>query len=157
MTSPRRHRIFGNSLMGMAGVLIALSISIPAGAAISNGPNLTNSTAAEEQRILQFHQAEQSYQEKLKVGRERYNQKQVNRAKIIAAMSSELQARQQAVVIQPLAAPDGNADEPVSSFQYSFGLAVLAIGLISFGLYRHRQRALDAFGQKRQPISDLVP
>jgi len=157
MTSPRLHRIFGPGLVGMAGILITLCMSIPARAAISNGPNLTNATAAEEQRILQFHQAEQSYQEKLKVGRERYNQKQVNRAKIIAAMASELQARQQAVVIQPLAAPDGNADEPDSSFQYSFGIAVLVIGLIGFGLYRHRQRAQDAFGQKRQPISDLAP
>jgi len=143
--------------MGMAGILITLSTSIPASAAISNGPNLTNAAAAEEQRILQFHQAELSYQEKLKVGRERYNQQQIKRARIIAAMSSELQARQQTVVIQPVAAPDANPEEPDSGFQPALVVAVVAVGIFGFRFYRNRQRALQTVGLKRRPVSDPTP
>jgi hypothetical protein len=149
MTRPIHHRILKHSLMGMAAVLVTLAVSIRASAAISEGPKYTNAVAAEEQRILQFYQAEQSYQEKLKVGRERYDQKQVNRAKIIAAMSAELRARQQTVVIQPVAASDGNTDEPVSGSRPWLAVEVLAIGLIGYGYYLNRQRAQDAAGQTR--------
>jgi hypothetical protein len=151
------HRIFGHSVMGMAAVLATLAMSIPAGAAISNGPNYTNAVAAEQQRILQFHQAEQSYQQKLKVGRERYNQKQINRAKVIAAMSSELQARQQTVVIQPAAGagPDGNTDEPAGRFRPWLGVAALAVGFFGFGHHLKHQRAQNALRRKQQPI--IIP
>jgi len=148
---------FSHCLIGTAGILLTWSMSIPASAAISNGPNFTNAVAAEEQRILQFHQAEQSFQEKLKVGRERYNQKQISRAKVIAAMSSELQARQQTVVIEPVAAPEANSDEPVSLFQPLLTAALLAVGLIGFARYRNRQHAKNALGQKRQPIAKPAP
>jgi hypothetical protein len=152
-----RHRSFRLSLMGMAGLLIALSLSIPASAAISNGPKFTNSVAAEEQRIVQFHQAEQAFQEQLKVGRERYNQKQIKRAAVIAAMSSELQSRQQTVVIEPVAVPEGSTDEPVSWFQPLQFVAVLALGFISFGFYRNHQRAKEAISQQGRPIAKPAP
>src|SRR5580658_7949299 len=97
------------SLMGMAALLLA--ISMPVGAAIPVGPIPTNSVDAEQQRILQFHQLEQSFQEQLKVGKDRYKQKQLNRDKVVAAMSSELRARQQKVVIQPVKPPVLNKDE----------------------------------------------
>jgi hypothetical protein len=141
----------------MAGILIALVMSIPASAAISNGPSNTNAVAAEEQRILQFHLAGQSYQQQLKVGRERYNQKQMIRAKVIAAMASELQARQQTVAIQPVAvaAPFGNINEPVSWLQPWVVVAVLAAGFFGFVYYLNRQRLQEEFGPKQPPI--VVP
>ncbi|MGA2175643.1 MAG: DUF4357 domain-containing protein [Verrucomicrobiota bacterium] len=150
-----RHRVFRHSLMGIAAILVTLAMAIRAGAAISNGPNNTNAVVAEQQRLLQFFRAEQSYQEQLRVGRERYNQKQIDRAKVIAAMSSELQARQQTVVLQPEAAPDGNTDEPAGRFRPSLAVAVLAVGFIGFGYYWNRLRAQETFGQERKPI--VVP
>ena len=152
MSRAVRHLIFRRSLMGMAAMLITLAKPIPASAAISNGPHCTNAVAAEEQRILQFYQAEQSYEEKLKVGRERYDQKQVNRAKIIAAMASALQARQQAVVIQPVAAPEGNTDEPAEWFGPWLAVKALAIGMIGFGYCLRRQRARNTVSQHGQPV-----
>jgi hypothetical protein len=149
------HRLFRHSLMGIAAILVTLTVSIRAGAAISKGPDYTNAIDVEQQRILQFYRAEQSFEEKLRVGRERYNQKQINRAKIIAAMSSELQARQQIVVIQPVAAPDGNTDEPAGWFRPSLAVAALAVSFIGIGHYRKRLRAQNALGRKRQPI--VVP
>jgi hypothetical protein len=151
-----RPRFFRYSLMGIAATLITLAVSIPASAAISNGPNFTNSVAAEQQRIVQFYQAEQSYQEKLKVGKERYRQKQVNRAKIIAGMSSELQARQQAIVIEPVAAPENTPDGPAEWFQPSLAVTGLAIGIFGLGYYRKRQLAQKPSIQKRHPVPDPV-
>jgi hypothetical protein len=157
MSGRRRHCIFRDSLMGMAGILITLAMPIPAGAAISNGPNCTNAVAAEEQRILQFHLAEQAYQQQLKVGRERYQQKQMTRAKIIAAMASELQARQQTVVIHPVAVAEasGNTDEAASWFQPWVVVAVLTVGFFGFAYYLKRQRVQDMHGPKQPPI--VVP
>jgi hypothetical protein len=152
MSGAMNHCLFRRSVAGLAGILATLSLSMPARAAISNGPMITNAVAAEEQRIIQFHQAEESYQEKLKVGRDRYNQKQMNRAKIIAAMSSELQARQQSVKVEPVEAPDAKTDESVSSVQpWWLTAAVLVSGFIGFGIYRKRQARQNTASQKRPP------
>src|SRR5580658_9585954 len=131
------HCIFRLNLTGIASILITCSVSMPAAAAISNGPNYTNAVDAEMQRILQFNEAEQSYQEKLKVGRERYAQKQRNRARIIEAMSSELQARQQTVVIQPVAAPDKHIEDQAGWSRPLLVVSALIFSFIGFDRYRY--------------------
>jgi hypothetical protein len=133
------HRIRTCNLVWLAALVITLTRAIPTHGAISSGPNLTNTTAAEQQRILLFHEAEQSYQEKLRVGRERYNQKQTNRAKVIAAMSSELQARQRTVMIQPMRPLDDAIEIPIV-LRYSPFVAALAVGLVGFGARLNRLR-----------------
>jgi hypothetical protein len=143
--------------MGIAAMLMTLAILIRARAAISEGPNYTNAAVAEQHRIAQFNQAEQSYQDKLKVGLARYNQKQIVRAKVIAAMSSELQARQQTIVIQPAATPYGTSDEPVGRSPPSLTVAALVVSIIGIGLYVNRQRAQEASGQDQYPILDPPP
>jgi hypothetical protein len=145
--------------MGIAAMLITSAMSIPVIAAVSEGPNYTNAVVAEQRRIDQFYQAEQSFQEKLKVGRERYNQKQIDRAKTIAAMSAELQARQQTVGIQPvtMASPYVNTDKEVSWFRPSLVVGLLALGFIGFGYYLKRQSAQGAVGQKRSPVIEPLP
>ncbi|MGO8700477.1 MAG: DUF4357 domain-containing protein [Limisphaerales bacterium] len=148
-----RHR-----LLGMAAILVTLSISIPVSAAISKGGNYTNAVAAEQQRLLLFDEAERSHQKQLQVGRDRYEQKQTNRARVIAAMASELQARQQVVVIHPAAAETrADADQPLVPVQPSLALAVLAIALIGFGYYRNRQRARNVQRPAPPPLPELPP
>jgi hypothetical protein len=142
-----RHRIFTNGLMGIVAMLVTLAWPNRAGAAISQGPHYTNAIAAEQQRILDFYQAQQSYQEQLKVGQKRYDQKQAKRAQIIAGMAEELQARQQTVVIQSVAAADGHADGTVSGSGLWLAVAVLSIGLGGIGVYLNRQRRQNTFGQ----------
>jgi hypothetical protein len=127
--------------MGRVALLVILGLTLRAHAAISEGPKYTNAVVAEQQRILQFYQAEQSFQEKLKVGRERYNLKQVNRGKVIAAMSAELQARQQTVGVQPVVVPDAKTNEPVPGSGPWLAVALLAIGVIGFKYYQNTQRA----------------
>jgi len=157
MTRPPHHRIDRHSLKGMAAMLITLALSFPAGAAISNGPINTNAAAAEQQRALQFYYAEQSFQQQLKVGRERYNQKQVNRAKVIAAMSSELRARQQTVGFQPMTSPDDTTGHLTGWFRPSLVMAALAVYFIGFGYRLYRLHAENGFGRRRQPMWDPAP
>ena len=130
--------------MRIAALLLGAFLSLRAGAAISEGPVLTNAAAAEERRLSQFYRAEQSFQEKLKVGQERYNQKQAERAKIIAGMSSQLQARQQVVVIQPVPSSAATAAAASASGSGPWqALAALGTGLIVFGYYWSRRNAED--------------
>ena len=132
----------------MAVFVAICGVSIRGHAAISQGPKYTNAVVAEQQRILQFYEAEQSFQKKLQVGRDRYNQKQVTRAKVIAAMASELQSRQQTVNYQSVVAPDAKADEASGSRPW-LTVAFLGIGVLGLGYYLNGQRAQDAFGQRR--------
>jgi hypothetical protein len=147
------------SLMGMAALLMPLAISMPVGAAIQVGPIPTNSVDAEQQRILQFHQLEQSFQEQLKVGKDRYKQKQLNRDKVVAAMSSELRARQQKVVIQPVKRPVVNTDaSDASSWLFPIA-AALSLGFFGFEyrMYHLSLEALVAIERKLKPIFFPVP
>jgi hypothetical protein len=125
--------------MGIAAILITLAMSIRASAAVSEGPKPTNAAAAEELRFRQFYDAQQSYQEKLKVGRERYEKKQVERAKVIQAMSAQLQARQQTLVIHPVGVPDEKTGQTTSQFQPLPAAMALAVGFIAFGYYLKRR------------------
>src|SRR5580693_1810573 len=117
-----------HAFVWIAAVMVAMPSATTCPAAISNGSIITNNAAAaEEKRILLFHDAQQSFEEKLKVGRELYNQKQENRAKVIAAMASQLEARQQTVVMQPVVAPDTDGEIPESGFSPFW--AAFAIGV----------------------------
>jgi hypothetical protein len=151
------HRILSRILPALTAFLITLAMAIPARAAISNGPKYTNSVDAEQQRIAQFYQAEQSFQQKLKVGRDRYNQKQINRAKIIQAMSSELQARQLTVGSPAVPVHDKITVEPASEFRPSLVVAALAIGLIGLVWHRNRQSAQKPLVRKRNPVLEPLP
>jgi hypothetical protein len=138
VTCPIHHRILKHGLAGIAAMLMSLALPICARGAISEGPKCTNAVAAEQRRTLQFFEAEQSYQEKLKVGRERYEQKQIIRGKVIAAMAAELQARQQTVVIHHALDPDGNADKLLLGFRFSPAVTVLIISFAGFACYLKR-------------------
>jgi hypothetical protein len=127
MTRAIRPDIFRHSLTGLAAVLVALAISIRANAAVAEGTFITNAAAAEEHRALQFHEAEISLQDKLRVGRERYEKKQVERAKVIEAMSSQLQARQQTVAIHPMGVPGATNDQTDSPSGPSLAAVMVAV------------------------------
>jgi hypothetical protein len=143
------HRIVKHKLIGIAGILFTLALSLTADAAISEGPKYTNAVVAEQQRVLQFIQAEQSFQEKLKVGRQRYDEKQANRARIIAAMSAELQAREQTVVIQPVTVSAGNSVDPIAGSRPWLLVEAFAVGLVGLGYYLKRRREQDAVSYRR--------
>jgi hypothetical protein len=141
MTRSIGHGVFRGSLTAAVGILITLSMSFHTRAGISIGPTNSDATVAEQQRFFQFSQAEESFQAKIRVGQERYHQKQIMRAKIIAGMSSELRARQQAVVMQPVAAPDAEKDEPLGGFLPALALSALAGGFVGFRYFVKRQNA----------------
>ncbi len=128
-------RIFGPRLMGLAVLPVTLALSFHANAAVSEGTKSTNAAVAEERRLLQFNEAEQSFQEKLKVGRQRYDQKQVDRAKVIQAMSAELVARQRSLGIRPAGDFDDYTDQTISRSRPSLAVVVLALGLIGLGYF----------------------
>jgi hypothetical protein len=136
-----RNRVFRESLASIAFVMIALAMAMCASAAISGGPKSTNAVVAAQNHNIQFYEAEKSNEEKLKVGKQRYDQKQINRAKIIAAMSAELQARQQTVVIEPVAAHDSIAEEMIVSwFRPSLVVAVMAACCVGYAFHLIRRK-----------------
>jgi len=141
MIRPSYYRTF--FLMAM------MAVPIPAGALTSIEPRNTNAVVAEQQRFIQFYEAEQSFQAKLKVGRERYNQKQINRDKIIEAMSSELQARQQTVVVEPVAETDGMG-APLGWIFSSLAVAALAVSFAGLRYYSNRQLTEDPLTQEKE-------
>jgi hypothetical protein len=134
-----RPRNFTRKLIVLAAILVTMTMALRARAAVSKGPLYTNAVVAEEQRILLFFQAEQSFQEQLKVGRERYAQKQATRAKVIAAMSAQLQARQKTVVLPPLAASFDTPEALDPIFRPWLGVIFLASCMIGAGFYLKSQ------------------
>jgi hypothetical protein len=149
MTFSLRLRALTCGLTGIAAMLIELTSPNGARAAIAQGPKYTNAVAAEEQRIIQFFQAEQSFQDKLKVGRERYEQKQLIRSNVIAGMNAELQARQQTVAGVPVAAANRKADELVSGSQPWLAVASLVMGIVGLACFLNRQRPQAEFVRKQ--------
>lgn len=143
--------------MVMTAMMITMAMPIPAGALIAIEPKNTNAVVAAQQRFFQFYEAEQSFQAKLKVGRERYTQKQIIRDKVIEAMSSELRTREQTVVVEPVAAPDGNVDVPMGWVFPSLAVAGLAVILVGFRCYSNRQATEDAFTQGKNPLWEPEP
>jgi hypothetical protein len=149
MNSLTRHRTLGKLLM-FAAVTILASASICASAAIATGPATTNAIRAEENRIADFYQAQQSYQERLKVGRERYNAKQENRARVVAAMVAELQSRRETIVIPHAGAAAVNPEQPPFEFRVSPALVLLAIGLVGSVYFLTRSKAAP----QTRPVMD---
>ncbi len=106
MILPTSHSIARHNLFWIGTVIFLLVSPTFAVAGISLGPNTNADPAAEEQRrIAQFYEAQKSNQEKLKVGQQRFEQKKVNRAKLLAAMTAELAVRQETVTLQAVAVP----------------------------------------------------
>ncbi len=151
MTPALPHRIFRSRCLGLTALLITLAIGLGARAAISEGPKPINEYEAQKRRNVELFEANQSYQEQLRVGQERYRQMQTNRAKIIASMAAEFQARQQVVVLQPAAAPPAKPKEPIKGLKPILAAVLLGIGFFGFGyyLYIHREREPAAPSPKR--------
>ncbi len=148
-------------LAAIAALAFLLAAASPAKAGIATGPQPTNSAAAEQQRRMQFFDAEYSFQPKLRVGRERYEQKQASRAKVIEAMAAQLQSRQQVVVTQPRAYSEesigGLAHWPHTVLPF----AALLIGLVGVRYRINRRSTEDPLGSKLAlkltPYSGPVP
>jgi hypothetical protein len=121
--------------MVIAMLLISLAGITRTGAVVSGGPLLTNAVEKEQQRIMQDYRAEQSKQEKQRVAKLRYEQKQQRRAAILAGMEAQLHAEQQLVVLPPRAAI--GSDAPPSSIWHFPPLlfAILAVILLAAGIF----------------------
>jgi hypothetical protein len=126
-------RIFVTAIL----LLLAVPLRTIAGVAVGSIP--TNAAEAEQRRLILFNDAELSLQRKLEVGKERYKQRQVDRAKAIEAMSAELTARQKVVVFQPAAASYVNKEDADTSSWLLLGVAALGVGFLSLRYYRSRQ------------------
>ena len=127
-----------------AALFICASLSIRA--AISQGPILTNATAAEQRRIDEFYRAEQSFQLQRQVGQKRYDQKQADRAKVIAAMTAELHSRQQTVVMPPLAPSYADTHAPVTVSKPWLAVAALSAIFACIIYFWNNKTPLNIFG-----------
>lgn len=131
--------------------IVALFATFPAAGAISHGPTLTNATAELQHRNTQFYDAEQSYEQKLQVGRERYAQKQAVRAKAIAAMQEEFRAREATVILHPVAEPPVNRTEQLLERSRTLPKALTIVSLLGFLYYQKRLKS------KFKPSSVEIP
>jgi hypothetical protein len=128
--------------------------------AIANGSLNTNSVAQKENLNLHYYEAQVSLQEKLKVGRERYEQKMTNRARVIAAMVGQFRARQEAVEY-PKSAPlaEDISHAPGSGLDPAIFIGVVAMGAIVCSWHFFRRKRKPGLWKPGQPLTadDILP
>ena len=127
------------SRISVTAILLLLAVPLHTIAGVAVGPIPTNAAEAEQHRIILFNEAQRSFQRKLEVGKERYEQRQADRARAIKAMSAELKKRQEVVVMQPATVPDVNKEDAGTSSWLLLGVAALGAGFLGFRYYRSRQ------------------
>jgi hypothetical protein len=138
------HLIRRCSQIWLAVLLLTSFLSLPANAAISEGPKPRTEEEAKKRLNLDYYQAKQSFEDQLRVGQERYKQKQLERAKIVATMTAEFQARQQVVTIQPPIGAEGSPAQPGKPLWPTLVIAALIMVFISCVVYLKRQRVLES-------------
>jgi len=137
MIHPTPHSNMRFSRIFVTAILLLLAVALRTIAGVAVGSISTNAVEAEQNRTIQFLEAQRSFQRKLEVGKERYEQRQADRAKAIKAMAAELTKRQEMVVIQSAAAPY-KKDADMSSWLL-LGVTALGVGFLSLRYYRSRQ------------------
>jgi hypothetical protein len=131
MIHPLSFWMSGTRLMIIVVLLASMMGTARVGAAVALGPVITNAADEKQQQVMVDYEAQQSYREKLKVGLERYNQKQAQRAGILAGMAAQLHA-QQKIVVFPSGPATGN--EAVKSVKwYLPPLFLILFAVILFG------------------------
>ena len=126
----------------VAGLIVGLLLTRSASAAISDGPVLTNAYALRQHQKLLFDQAVASNQDRLRVGQERYDRKQMDRAKMLQAMTAQLQARRQTVSLQPTM-PAGGLAVMLAGWQKPVFATLLVAIIFSCLAFIFRQRVSD--------------
>jgi hypothetical protein len=139
MIHPTPHSNMRFSRISVTATLLLLAMASHSIAAVPSGPIPTNAAEAEQYRTMLFNDAELSLQDKLEVGKERYERRQADRSKAIKAMAAELTKRQEMVVIQPATAPYVNKEDTDTLLWLLLGVAALGIGFLGLRYYRSRQ------------------
>ena len=141
---------FFTSLLWLVAISLAMLAPDSSRAGIALGPKISEDPAeAEQRRITQFYEAQKSNQEKLKAGKSRYDQKLESRAKLLAAMSAEVAARQQTITLPPPTVIYAQNPEPRRWGGTVVGLVVIALAFLGFRYYLSR---LDS----KKPIARKV-
>ena len=90
-------------------------------------------------------------EEKLKVGKQRYELMLSNRVKVQTAMAAELADREKQVVLQPEPTAESNAVNQESNTWVvtAVGAALIGLGFLGFRYYLSRLDLRDTASQKR--------
>jgi hypothetical protein len=146
VTNASFHRTLSLGRIWMVGLLLMLSMSTAVVAAVSQGPTPKNPYEEKKRRDMNFYEAKQSFEDKVRVGQERYNQSQTNRAKIIASMAAQFQARQQIVAVEPSTTAAVKPRPPIKGLKPLLAVLILAGGFFGFGYYLYVNR-------EREPVA----
>jgi hypothetical protein len=120
-------------------VLVLLSMSTPVLAGVDLGPVPKDKNEAEDRRIMQAYEAQKSYEEKLRVGKERTLKRETNRVRMVAAMTSELVEREKTVSI-PMETTTRGASQSADTWSgTALGVLAVGIGFLAFRFYLKRQ------------------
>ena len=130
---------FLSRLVWIGAISLAVLAPTSSRAGIALGPKTSDDPAeAEQRRITQFYEAQKSNQEKLKAGKIRYDQKLESRAKLLAAMSAEVAARQQTITLQPPTVTYSQKAESRSWGGTVVGVLVIVLAFVGFKYYSNR-------------------
>ncbi len=146
------HSTAQTCLTGFSVIAMMLTLAFPArGVNLPPMPDKNDTNAMEQYRIKVFYEAQKSQEEKLKVGRQRYDLMLTNRLKVQAGMAAELADRQREVVLEPKPTTGSNADNPQSNtwMVTIVGAAVIGLGFLGFRYYLSRLDLRDTASQKR--------
>ncbi len=141
------------SLSGLSVIAMMLALAFPAkGVNLPPMPANRNDTNAMEQyRMKVFYEAQKSGEEKLRVGKQRYELMLSNRVKVQTAMAAELADREKQVVLQPEPTAESNAVNQESNTWVvtAVGAALIGLGFLGFRYYLSRLDLRDTASQKR--------
>ena len=140
-------------LTGFSVIAMMLVLAFPAkGVSLPPMPADRNDTNAMEQyRIKVFYEAQKSQEEKLRVGKQRYELMLSNRVKVQAGMAAELADREKQVVLQPQPTAESYAVNQESNTWVvtAVGAALIGLSFLGFRYYLNRLDLRDTASQKR--------
>jgi hypothetical protein len=149
MTSPVAHPIARNGLrwLGAIVIMLGMAVSAVAGVALPPMPDQNDTNAMEQYRIKVFYDAQKSEQEKLRVGRVRYQRDLAKRAAIVQERSDEFAERANVIVMPAQSSPGSGAgvEEQNSWVGTAIGVAAIGLAFLGFRYYLSRQ---DAKGEQ---------
>ena len=152
MIHPAARQIIGCGQSGFVMLFMAMLMTTPgmAGVGLPQMPDPADTNAMAQYRVRVYYEAQKSGEERLRVGRERYDRMLTNRAHLLEAMAAQLAVRKQVVDIPPQPANEDfvKNNQPDTWLATSIGAGVIGLCVFGFRFYLNRQSSKDAAGLK---------